>query len=155
QADRPGNTRRHRGRLPRRTRCHRRDRRMSVYVDNARIPARVGRLSARWSHLTADTPGELHAFAVRIGLRRSWFQTCKNPPMCPPERCPHWHYDVTDTKRREALNAGAQPIDLYRLAAIIADRRAERAAAGRAAEQTEREIQAAIAGGFRDEGVPL
>jgi hypothetical protein len=25
---------------------------MTVYVDNARIPARIGRVSARWSHAT-------------------------------------------------------------------------------------------------------
>ncbi|QWQ39587.1 DUF4031 domain-containing protein [Streptomyces sp. YPW6] len=28
-----------------------------------------------WCHLTADTEDELHAFAARLGLRRSWFQT--------------------------------------------------------------------------------
>jgi hypothetical protein len=99
---------------------------MSVYVDNARIPARVGRITGRWSHLTADTRAELHDFAGQLGLRRSWFQTCKNTRACPPERCPHWHYDVTDTKRREALDAGALPIDLRQWAAIITERRAER-----------------------------
>lgn len=32
---------------------------MTVYVDDMRRPATVGRISARWSHLTADTREEL------------------------------------------------------------------------------------------------
>jgi hypothetical protein len=97
---------------------------MTIYVDNTRIPARVGRTTGRWSHLTADTIDELHTFAERIGLRRSWFQTCKRK--CGPEGqpCPHWHYDVTDSKRTEALVAGAQPIDLRQWSEIIRARRA-------------------------------
>lgn len=74
---------------------------VTVYVDDMRLPARVGRIEARWSHLTADTDQELHAFAARIGLRRSWAQypgTWKS------------HYDVTDSKRAEAIRAGAVPI---------------------------------------------
>ena len=47
---------------------------MAVYVDDARIPARVGRIRARWSHLFADSQDELHAFAQTIGLKRAWFQ---------------------------------------------------------------------------------
>ncbi|GLH97128.1 DUF4031 domain-containing protein [Phytohabitans aurantiacus] len=93
---------------------------MSVYVDNARIPARVGRISARWSHLTADTKEELHAFASRIGLRRAWFQDKADLGGGPGV---HWHYDVTDTKRREALAAGAVPIDLRQMGEIIRGRR--------------------------------
>ncbi|MCC9184827.1 DUF4031 domain-containing protein [Mycolicibacterium mageritense] len=74
---------------------------MTVYVDDMRLPARVGRLNARWSHLMADTDTELHAFATRLGLRRAWAQypgTSRS------------HYDVTDSKRREAIRLGAQPI---------------------------------------------
>ncbi|WBB94222.1 DUF4031 domain-containing protein [Verrucosispora sp. WMMC514] len=97
---------------------------MAVYVDNAHIPARVGRVAGRWSHLTADTVEELHAFATSIGLRREWFQTCKS--RCGPvgQPCVHWHYDVTETKRTEALAADAQPIDLRRWSEIIRARRA-------------------------------
>jgi Protein of unknown function (DUF4031) len=76
---------------------------MTVYVDNYRVPARVGRLTARWSHLfvaPGDDLEELHAFAARIGLRRTWFQD--KPPLC--------HYDVTDTKRQQAIAAGAKAI---------------------------------------------
>jgi hypothetical protein len=77
---------------------------MTVYVDDWRQPARVGRLNARWSHLTVgpdDDLAELHAFAARIGLRRSWFQN---------EPWPRQHYDVTESKRQEAIRAGAVAI---------------------------------------------
>ena len=97
---------------------------MPVYVDNARIPARVGRTSGRWSHLTADTTDELNAFAAQIGLHPEWFQTCKRK--CGPEGqpCVHWHYDVTDSKRAEAIAAGARPMDLRQWAEITRARRA-------------------------------
>lgn len=74
---------------------------MTVYVDDMRMPARVGRIEGRWSHLMADTDDELHVFAARIGLRRSWAQypgTWKS------------HYDVTDSKRAQAVRAGAVEI---------------------------------------------
>ena len=83
---------------------------MTVYVDDMRMPARVGRISARWSHLLADTDAELNEFASRIGLRRSWAQfpgTWKS------------HYDVTDTKREQAIHAGAVPIG-YRTEEFLA-----------------------------------
>lgn len=61
---------------------------MTVYVDDMRLLARVGRYRARWSHLFTDQPDltELHALAARIGLRRAWFQDHPRHP----------HYDVTD-----------------------------------------------------------
>jgi hypothetical protein len=97
---------------------------MTVYVDNARIPARVGSIRGRWSHLTADTKAELHEFAEALGLQRSWFQTCKRSAGCrPAERCVHWHYDVTDSKRDEALAAGAQSIDIRQWSDIFRARR--------------------------------
>ncbi|WP_052615966.1 DUF4031 domain-containing protein [Mycobacteroides abscessus] len=74
---------------------------MSVYVDDMRMPARVGRLQARWSHLMADTDEELHAFAARLGLKRSWHQKPGTAIS---------HYDVTDSGRQEALRLGAVPI---------------------------------------------
>lgn len=81
---------------------------MTVYVDDMRLPARVGRLKARWSHLVTDNPDltELHTFAASIGLRRSWFQDDR---LAPGDRG-RPHYDVTDTKRRAAIAAGAVPI---------------------------------------------
>ena len=50
---------------------------MTVYVDDYRVPATVGRIRARWSHLFVPAGTdleELHQFAESIGLRRSWFQ---------------------------------------------------------------------------------
>jgi hypothetical protein len=83
---------------------------MTVYVDDSRIPARVGRLSARWSHLLADTPDELHAFAARLGLRREWFQDKPNG---------RWHYDVTESKRVAAIRLGATPVTWRQAVDII------------------------------------
>lgn len=98
---------------------------MTVYVDNMRRPATVARIRGRWSHLTADTPAELHDFAERIGLKRSWFQAvCKHGP-CPARGgvCAHFHYDVVDSKRAAAIAAGAQAVDLRELGAITSARR--------------------------------
>jgi hypothetical protein len=95
---------------------------MTVYVDDFRVPARVGRLRANWSHLTADTPAELHAFARRIGLQRDWFQEKCKHGRCEP--CPHWHYDVTDTMRREAIAGGAEAIGIRQMGALMSARRA-------------------------------
>jgi len=101
---------------------------VTVYVDDFRVPARVGRLSARWSHLTVEPDGdldELHAFAARIGLRRSWFQG-------PPEHR-HPHYDVTDSKRQEAIAAGAVAITWREAGQMLADAAQARRAARDAA----------------------
>lgn len=50
---------------------------MSVYTDPPmRWPFR-GRIVLS-CHLTADTLDELHAFAAKIGLKRSWFQVSKS-----------------------------------------------------------------------------
>lgn len=49
-------------------------------------------------HLTTDGPiEELHAFAVKIGMRREWFQ---DHPIAP-------HYDLTPGRRARALLLGA------------------------------------------------
>lgn len=99
---------------------------MTVYVDSARIPATVGKVRGRWSHLTADTPEELHAFAAKIGLRREWFQArCKFAPYCPSladETCRHFHYDVVEARRVMAIKEGAQAISMRQLGAILTQR---------------------------------
>lgn len=49
-------------------------------------------------HLTTDGPIEdLHAFAKRIGMKRSWFQEHRLMP----------HYDLTPARRAMAIRAGA------------------------------------------------
>lgn len=71
---------------------------MTVYVDNMLTNATVGRTTSRWSHLFADTPEELAAFAKKLRLKSAWLQypgTFKE------------HYDVTDKVRTKALQLGA------------------------------------------------
>ncbi len=97
---------------------------MTVYVDNARIPARVGRHATTWSHLFADTQDELHAFAARLGLRRSWFQDpvkVGKPFKARPgsRAAENWHYDVTESKRAAAVSLGAVEVSWRDAVAII------------------------------------
>lgn len=112
---------------------------MTVYVDDALIPARVGRFESRWSHLFADTPEELHAFAARLGLRRSWFQdpvvSGKPRARLGSRAAENWHYDVTEAKRRQAIALGAVAVTWRESADIISARYAAGggAAAGSAA----------------------
>lgn len=97
---------------------------MTVYVDDARIPARVGRHATTWSHLFADTQDELHAFAQRLGLRRSWFQDpvkIGKPIKARPgsRAAENWHYDVTESKRLHAVSLGAKEVTWREAVAII------------------------------------
>lgn len=98
---------------------------MTVYVDDFRAPATVGRIKGRWSHLTATTPDELHEFAARLGCRREWFQARCKHAACPTVDgvCVHYHYDVVDRKRFEAIQLGATPIGVREMGALIAYRR--------------------------------
>lgn len=103
---------------------------MTVYVDDARICARVGARQDRWSHLFADTPEELHTFAQSIGLLRSWFQdptrTGKPIARTGSRAAENWHYDVTESKRQLAIARGAQPVTTWKAVEIISDRYARR-----------------------------
>lgn len=101
---------------------------MTVYVDNFRVPATIKGIRGRWSHLTADTEAGLHKFAASMGLKAEWFQTCE--PCHSTLPCVHWHYDVTDSKREEAITAGAKPIDIREMGALTSARRAALLAAG-------------------------
>jgi hypothetical protein len=58
-------------------------------------------------HLLADTRDELHDFAGRLGLRRSWFQD--KPRL--------WHYDLTAGRRVAAVALGA--IEMDRRASVL------------------------------------
>jgi hypothetical protein len=55
-----------------------------------------------WCHLMTDSLrlGELHEFAVGIGLKRSWFQNRRGIP----------HYDLTPGARARAVAAGAAEV---------------------------------------------
>lgn len=94
---------------------------MTVYVDETRdwgwLARAKGLRYSHWCHLTADTETELHEFADRLGLRRSWFQK-RN------ERDYRWHYDVVPTVRAKAVRLGAQEIDRHGMLRILDARRA-------------------------------
>ena len=74
---------------------------MAVYVDDVghRFRGMV------MCHLWADDVEELHAFAAKLGMRRSWFQ-------CPPKAS--WeHYDISLDLKQMALALGAILTDRY------------------------------------------
>lgn len=71
---------------------------MAVYVDDMLRWATVGRLRARWSHLVADSRDELDSFARRLGLKPTYRQHNGRPTE---------HYDLTESKRRQAIALGA------------------------------------------------
>lgn len=96
-----------------------------IYVDDVGIPAKVwnkrtGRyVESRWFHLISDQidTAELHAFAARLGLHRSYFQLGKT--LGGSELDPgHDHYDVTVGKCKQALGLGAQAVPWCELAKI-------------------------------------
>lgn len=78
---------------------------MAVYVDEPAYPYR-GMLMC---HMLADTPEELHSMAVKIGIKRRWFQDKASTP----------HYDISKGKRDLAVKAGAKEVDRRELAGII------------------------------------
>jgi len=67
---------------------------MTIYIDELR---HYGKLW--WCHMATDSSdlSELHAMAVEIGLKRTWFQEHRRVP----------HYDLTSNKRELALSCGA------------------------------------------------
>lgn len=96
---------------------------MTVYVDDAYIPARVrngGRyVTGRWSHMFSDSSdAELHALASRVGLRRSWFQHADDPIQH------RRHYDVVESRRAAAVAAGAVEITVREMGRMIGAERA-------------------------------
>ena len=58
--------------------------------------------SGKWCHMATDgCLEELHAFALQLGLKRSWFQ---NKPR-------HPHYDLRPSKRALAIQRGATAVE--------------------------------------------
>jgi hypothetical protein len=80
---------------------------MTVYVDEIVdygniVKGAARRWGTQWSHLTCGGDcEELHTFAARLGLKRSYAQHMDSPS--------HYfhHYDVTVPKRARALQLGA------------------------------------------------
>jgi hypothetical protein len=102
---------------------------MTVFVDDAFV-ADSPNAWGKWTgggHLMADTADELHAFAERIGLRRSWFQSR-------PGRPERDHYDLTQSMRDAAILAGAVPESIED---GYARRRAAAATSGASQEPTD------------------
>jgi hypothetical protein len=88
-----------------------------IYVDEIRtygIYDRQGHARNILScHMVTDgSIEELHQFAAKIGLKRSWFQGM------PKHR--HEHYDLTPHKRAKAIAAGAQSISLKEFGQMMA-----------------------------------
>jgi hypothetical protein len=72
-----------------------------IYVDDMQMPAIVGRIEAKWSHMFSDVSvQELKDFGDKIGMRHSWLQNTRG----------FIHYDVTNDKRAQAIKLGATPI---------------------------------------------
>jgi hypothetical protein len=101
---------------------------MGVYVDRLRD---WGWRLGPSCHLLADTNEDLHAFAARLGLRRSWFQASASGP----------HYDLTAQKRDLAVRLGAVELDDRSFHALLCRWR-EQAVAAVSAATTETEKQA-------------
>jgi len=76
-----------------------------IYVDQ---PIHQWR-NKKWCHLIADDLGELHQFAAKLGLKREWFQEHSLQP----------HYDITISKREQAIKLGAIPIETRQMAERI------------------------------------
>lgn len=68
---------------------------MAVYVDDQKNVC----ANMQMCHMLADTTDELHAMADRMGLKRAWFQ---------PKSFPH--YDLSQSKRKQAICLGAVEI---------------------------------------------
>ena len=78
---------------------------MSVYVDDPIHPFR-GMLMC---HMLADSTDELHEFASKLGLKRSWFQP----------RVPGAHYDICKSIRAKAIKLGAIEVDRYQVMELL------------------------------------
>lgn len=85
---------------------------MAVYVDGMEAPFqpkhRPGRMYVM-CHMIADTDGELHAMADKIGVSRRWFQGD--------------HYDIAKSKRALAIKHGAIALPKRVLSAMAVLRR--------------------------------
>lgn len=80
---------------------------MTVYVDDMyAIPLGQFR-GMKMSHMMADTTEELLAMAKLIGLSQRWLQHAGTPKE---------HFDISMSKRREAIRHGAKAVTMDWLA---------------------------------------
>ncbi|GLE59560.1 hypothetical protein NJBCHELONAE_48730 [Mycobacteroides chelonae] len=73
---------------------------MTVYVDDSRQLRRAGRCMVCLSALLADTDGELHEFAKKLGLKRDTATTAYA----------FSSYPITEYQRKRAIKLGAQEL---------------------------------------------
>lgn len=74
-----------------------------IYVDDYGGRFRCFVMSHMFAYPRNDE--ELHLFAEKIGLKRSWFQGD--------------HYDVSNSMGAKAIKAGAEPIDVRRAVFLL------------------------------------
>lgn len=86
---------------------------MTVYVDDMRAPVKRGFRTYLLCHMVADTEGELHQMADRIGVDRRHHQHAGTPKS---------HYDIALTKRAEAIAWGALEVTQRQLALMVRHR---------------------------------
>ena len=83
---------------------------MTVYVDDMQAPYR----GMKMCHMMADTTEELVAMADKIGVARKWIQKAGTPME---------HFDIAMSKRKLAVEAGAQEVTQRHLGLLIGAKR--------------------------------
>lgn len=75
---------------------------MSVYLDSPKSWGwKMYGKAILSCHMVADSEAELHAFARKLGLKRTWYQGRAATP----------HYDITEGKAEQAQRLGAVLLD--------------------------------------------
>jgi hypothetical protein len=92
---------------------------MAVYVDDWRQLATVRNMTARWSHMTADTESELHEFAEKLGIPRRAFQHKPGKPQFD-------HYDIPEELRAKAMELGAVSLEWREAARLRKKKKADK-----------------------------
>ena len=77
-----------------------------VYVDKGRIL--LGQM--KMSHMFADTIDELNSMALKIGLKKEWYQVGNSGTP---------HYDICQSKKKMAIKLCARDIDRKKVVEII------------------------------------
>jgi hypothetical protein len=87
---------------------------LSIYIDELAVHHNAwGPFKTGSCHMTADTQDELHKFALRLGLKLTWFQDHKWG----------WHYDLVPSRREKAVALGAVELTTRELCELMRKRR--------------------------------
>lgn len=91
---------------------------MTVYVDSLHNWGWVlNGQQVQSCHMVAETDDELHVMAEAIGMNRSWAQKMDDPIQY------RHHYDLTQSRRKLAVEHGAVEIGQRELGRMIIDER--------------------------------